>query len=436
MAKLLLTATLLLLGSVAFANDAETIRKIARAEQQRLEIPGLTVAVSRGGEMLLNEGFGNDVDADSVYQLGSISKQFTAAGVLRLVEQGKLTLEAPVTQFFPDAHESWRDVRISHLLHQTSGIREFFSIPEVGKALTDHTRTPDELLQRILREPLGFGPGSRWSYSNSNYTLLAAIIEQLSGAPYEEFLAREFFQPLGLQSMHHCENQPTRPHIVTGYNIRDGKPVPAEIENMNWARGDGGLCGTAADLVKWAQSYSYDKLIPQQRLAPYGYGVSLVSLDEKVPKIAHNGAIGGFMCTLAFYPDQQLAIAVLTNRSRIWPQVIEKQITRALLGLPAPDYAALPLPPKELERYSGTYDIGVANLSLRLVTRGAKLRLEATPPIPTADLRYLGNGRFVAEDNPDALQLQFTDSGSAPADRFHLLMASMQWSGRRLPIPK
>ncbi|CAN5577141.1 N/A [soil metagenome] len=436
MAKLLLTAALVLLGRGALADDAETIREIVRAEQQRLQIPGLTVAVSRGGELILNESFGAEVTAESVYQLGSIGKQWTAAGIIRLIERGELQLHDRVVKFFPEAHSSWSEVRVSHLLHQTSGIREFFTIPEVAKALTDHTRAPDELLQHILRQPLGFAPGSRWSYSNSNYTLLAAIIEQLTEGPYEQFLAREFFEPLGLQSMHHCENQPTRPEIATGYEMRKGKPVPAEIENMNWARGDGGLCGTAADLVKWAQSFPYEKLIPQERLAPYGYGVSLVPLDEKVPKIAHNGAIGGFMSTLAWYPDQQVAIAVLTNRSRIWPQVIEKRIVRALLALPAPDFTAKPIPQVQLRRYTGTYDIGVTGLPLRLLARRGQLRLEAAPPIPSGDLRHIGDGRFVATDEPDTIQLQFTGPQGGPAERLQLLMAGMHWDGRRVPAAK
>jgi CubicO group peptidase (beta-lactamase class C family) len=191
-----------------------------------------------------------------------------------------------------------------------------------------------------VREPLAFKPGDRWSYSNSNYALLGAIIEKLSGMPYEQYLAREFFEPLGLKSLHHCESKPARPKLATGYHVRDGKPAPAEIENMNWARGDGGLCGTAGDLAKWARELakgravtaeSYRQMVSSKETKDgvrpsYGFGVSLVELDDRTPRISHGGAVSGFSNTLAYYPEKDLAIAVLTNRSGIWAQAIEQRI--------------------------------------------------------------------------------------------------------------
>ena len=448
---------LVLLGATASASESETIRAIVRKAKEQRNIPSVSVAVSRGGELIFYEAIGfadmearTPASADSVYQLGSISKQFTAAGVMRLIERDQLKVDDRVSAFFPEAHSSWSDVRVSHLLHQTSGIREFFTLPEVAKALTDLSRSTGELRRFILGEPLGFTPGERWSYSNSNYTLLASIIEKISGVPYEQYLAREFFEPLGLQSIHQCESKPTRAELAKGYSVRAGKIVPEPIENMNWARGDGGLCGTAGDLVKWARAlangevvtpHSYQQMISSTPTADgirasYGFGLSLVPLDGRIPKVSHNGAIGGFSAALAFYPEHDLAIAILTNRNRLSPQVMEKEIARALLDLPLPRFAGKPLPPAARRRYAGMYEIGLPEFEIRIVSRGSVLRIEAPPPAATSDLRHLGDGRFVAADDPDAVELQFSGDPGAPADRLQLMMGGMHWYGRRVPERK
>lgn len=452
-----LAIAIVLLGATASASESDPIRAIVRKAKEQRNIPSVSVAVSRGGELIFNEARGfADVEGKtkattaSIYQIGSISKQFTAAGVMRLVERGQLKLDDRVSAFFSDAHPSWSDVRVSHLLHQTSGIREFFTIPEVGRALTDLTRPSDELLRYILREPLGFQPGERWSYSNSNYTLLASIIEKISGVPYEQYLAREFFEPLALTSIHACESKPTRANLAKGYSVRDGKIASAAIENMNWARGDGGLCANAGDLVRWSRAlasgevvapHSYQQMISSTPTldgirASYGFGLSLVPLDGRIPKVSHNGAIGGFSAALAFYPEHDLAIAILTNRSRLSPQVMEKEIARALLDLPLPRFAGKPLTPAARRRYAGIYEIGLTEFEIRIVSRGSVLRIEASPPAPTSDLRHLSDGRFVAADDPHAVELQFSGDPGAPADRLQLMMAGMHWYGRRVPERK
>ena len=178
-------------------------------------VPAISVAVMRGNELIFAQGFGlaqrerdAPASAATIYQTGSIAKSFTAAAILRLVEQRRLSLEDTLVRWLPDFGHVGGALRLRHLLQQTSGLREYFTIPAVKKGLPDLTRPQRELVDHIRREPLVFSPGERWSYSNSNYTLLSLVIERASGVSYDEFLAREFLRPLGLGS------------------IRSGTPLP------------------------------------------------------------------------------------------------------------------------------------------------------------------------------------------------------------------
>jgi CubicO group peptidase (beta-lactamase class C family) len=247
--------------AVSSATAHALVDSIARVALAERSIPGMSVVVMRGPATLIATGYGMadresgaPATAGTVYQLGSISKQFTAAAVMRLVERGALRFEDPVSRHLPEYRPQGDSVRLRHLLHQTSGVREEFTLPRYGELISDTTRQNAELMILIEREPLGFAPGSRWSYSNSNYALLAAVIERTTGKPYDRFLAEEFFAPLGLVSLHHCAPLPTAPHHARRYVLESGRTAPAPPENMNWIRGDGGLCGTARDLARWTRA--------------------------------------------------------------------------------------------------------------------------------------------------------------------------------------
>lgn len=429
--------------SLGFAIDS-----IAEEARTRQTIPGLSIVVTRGGEVIHSKGYGTadresgtPATPETVYQIGSISKQFTAAGILRLIERGALSLDDRVIDRLPELPGTWSEVRLRHLLHQTSGVPEFLFLPEFGEQSSDVERPASELRELIARQPLQFAPGERWSYSNSNYTLLAAVIERVSGMPYERFLERELFQPLGLTSFHHCSPRPSAPHQARGYGLRNGSVLAAPAENMNWARGDGGLCANAEDLARWGRALATGRVVSPRsfqsmttpaplhdgRVPAYGFGLSLIGLDS-CPKIAHHGAMSGYTGMLSFYPEEDLVIAVLVNRGGLWADGIEKAIAREVLGLPQPRFRAEPLAAGDAGRYAGTYDLGA--FQVHIVERDGRLSIEAPPPAPTAPLLYQGDGRFVAETDPDAIQLAFTVEGDR-AERLVLSMAGMHWHGRR-----
>ena len=183
------------------------VDSIAEAALKERSIPGLSVAVMRGAQMVLAKGYGfADVERkipaapETIYQVGSISKQFTAAAIMRLVERGRVRLDEPLTKYLPDYPTQGHTVLVRHLLHQTSGIKEFLTVQgfdELENGSPERYSRSD-LINLFRKEPFQFTPGERWAYSNSNYTLLGVIIEKASGMTYEQYLQEALFQPLGL----------------------------------------------------------------------------------------------------------------------------------------------------------------------------------------------------------------------------------------------
>jgi D-alanyl-D-alanine carboxypeptidase len=326
----------------------------------------------------------------------------------------------------------------SHLLNHTSGLREIFTYEEAGAAFDDLTRTRSQYHSFLRRIPSDFAPGSRWSYSNTNYALLALLVERLEGAPYEDVLVRRFFAPHGLGSLRQCQSLPQRPGEAFGHVLSNGAAAVAAPENMEWIRGDGGLCGNALDVARWSRllatgrilpASGYERMTARTRVtsgpeSDYGFGLSLVPLDG-IRKVSHNGAMRGFSASAAYYPDSALTVVVLTNRGDVRTESIERAIARVLLGLPAPSTESIALTEAEATRYVGTFDIGVFHIRIR--QREGGMWLEMPPPGPTTRLVYRGYGRFVGAGDPDATVVTFSSSGQMVT----LFMGAMNWTGTR-----
>lgn len=433
----------------AVAVPTAEIDRIARTALDESTIPGLAVAVLVQDTVLLSRGYGSadpsrgtPMSDTTEFELGSIGKQFLAALVLKLAEQGRLGLDDQVTSRLPAFTGLPPQLRVRHLLTHTSGIRELLMLPAYQAGIEDLSRQAGELAGIVKQAPVDFAPGSRWSYSNSNYTLLALIVERVTGVPYEEALAAELFRPQGLRSLRQCPSVRGKPGEARGHVLRNGAVAASAPENMNWIRGDGGLCGDAPDVAVWFRRLASGRVLtpasyslmstatplPSGRQADYGFGLSLVSPDGR-RKVAHNGAMAGFSASAAYYPDDELTVVVLANRGDVRTEVIERRIARRLLGLPDPIFAPHPLRAEERARFAGHYDIGV--FTVRVTARGDQLWLEMPPPGPTTPLRYLGNGEFVSESAPEAYRVTFPN-GTAQAPELRLFMAAMHWYGVRV----
>ena len=422
---------------------------IARREYMARRLPGMSVVILKGDLSVFARDYGaanmaSDVTVtpSTVYQLGSIGKQFLAALVLALAGDGQLSLDDPVARHLPDFTLLRAEIRIRHLLSHTSGIRELFTLPEAQEGFDNLSRTRAELVAAIRKAPVDFAPGSRWSYSNTNYTMLALIVEKITGKPYEEALAERFFRPLKLTTMRQCPSVQTAPEEARGYEWKNNMNVLSPPENMEWIRGDGGLCGSAADLARWTRMLStgrviareaYDQMIAPTRLsdgtvADYGFALSLVQPDHAA-KIAHNGAMRGFSASAAYYPMHEVTTVVLTNRGDVRTEAIERAISRRVIGEPEQDRLNRELPESEKQRVLGTYNIGIRDV--RVVERAGRLWFEMPQPGPSFRLRYIGNGRFIDDDDPDASALTFPP-GSGPAETMRFYMGAMHWYGRRV----
>jgi len=448
-ATLLAAVFAALLAGPAAATKAEAIDATVRKAQERLRIPGISVAVLRGDRLLYARGFGRadiasnaPATAETVYPLGSISKQFTAAAVLRLAESGRLALADPVVRHVPEYWPHGEQATLEHLLRHTSGVREFFSVPAAAKLIDDPRGTIDDVMALVAREPLVFPTGSRWSYSNSGYHLAARAIEKATGQPYEHFLDVAFFRPLRLASLHHCKQTPQPPAEATGYGLRGGRPVVARSENMSTARGDGGLCGNAVDLARWmsllargevlaADSFaamSRPSLPTRGPAAPYGMGLGMLPLDGR-PRISHTGEIGGYSAAAAYYPQEQLAIAVLTNLAGRPPESIERAIARTVLGLPTPRTAVQPAPADARRRVAGSWEIGIPAFVIEISDGADGVRVRMPPPGWRDTLRYQGEGRWTSAQEPDVHYVQLPADGDA--DSLTIGMGDMHWDARR-----
>ena len=409
----------------------------------------MAVVVLRGDETLFARDYGAadlggavPVTQTTVFQLGSIGKQFLAALIVALASEGKLSLTAPVTQYLADFPALTPEIQVRHLLNHTSGIRELFTLPEAQEGFDNLSRTRHELIAAIRKAPVDAMPGTRWSYSNTNYTMLALIVERVTGQPYEDMLAARFFRPFKLTSMHQCPSIQTTAVEARGYEWKDNTNVLASPENMNWIRGDGGLCGNAQDVARWTRLLATGRIIPSEQyetmIAPtpladgskaeYGFALSLVQPDG-ARKIAHNGAMRGFSASAAYYPETATTVVVLVNRGDVRTEAIERAVARRVIGVPEQNRTAQQLTAGQRQRVAGTYDIGV--FDVHVVDRDGQLWFEMPRPGPTFRLRHIGADRFVNDSDIDAGALGFGE-GDHPAQRLVLYMGAMHWYGKRV----
>ncbi|MEW6746019.1 MAG: serine hydrolase domain-containing protein [Planctomycetota bacterium] len=324
------------------------------AERERIEqkIPGLSVAVVRGEETLLAKGFGlADVElevpatAATVYRIGSVTKQFTAAAILQLREDGKLELEDPITSYLTGLPERTQDVTIRHLLNHTSGIPSYTDLGDEWAVKRRLDLTHDELIALFKERPFNFAPGEKQLYNNSGYYLLGVIIEKVSGKSYAEYLRENIFEPLGMKSTCYGSEAVIIRNRAQGYRLVDGELQNDDFLSMNQPFAAGALVSTVTDLVIWMRALVDARVVSDESYelmtAPtvlkdgtshnYGFGLSLDPLLDR-PCVSHGGGINGFRSHLVYLPDEDLVIAVLANCETASPDRIAARIARRLAG--------------------------------------------------------------------------------------------------------
>jgi CubicO group peptidase (beta-lactamase class C family) len=294
-----------------------------------------SVAVVLDGKLAFAKGFGRaTVDPAKPatpatrYAIGSISKEFTAACVLLLQEQGKLSLDDKVAKFFPDLTRA-SEVSIRQLLSHTSGYEDYapqdYLIPE-----WTHPTTPRAIMDRWAKKPLNFDPGTKWQYSNTNYVIAGEIVEKASGEPLLTLLRNRIFDPLGMSSAGDCFETPSPSDASAYTRFAGGPPRPVKREATGWYFAAGELCMTPADLAKWDMAFlrheilsprSYEEFTREVNLTNgdrtgYALGLSLSEFHH-IPVIGHSGEVSGFISSNNMYPTRRAAVIVLTNEDGV-----------------------------------------------------------------------------------------------------------------------
>ncbi len=269
-----------------------------------------TVLVARNGKPVFRQGFGmadqewNAANTpDTKFRLGSNTKQFTATAILQLAEQGKLSVDDPVSKYYPDAPAAWSKITIKHLLTHTSGIPTYTAIPKGFDTEFKLHHTPEELIKLTRDKPLDFEPGSKSAYDNSGYILLGYIIEKVSGQPYADYVQAHIFGPLGMKNSGYDSSERIIPLRASGYQPGpDGAWINTPFLDMSVPYAAGSLYSTVDDMLIWDQALLQDKPLKaaslQQMYTDYGhaYGFGWV-IDKQFGKdrVSHSGGVNGFV---------------------------------------------------------------------------------------------------------------------------------------------
>ena len=341
---------LILSRAVQAQSTADAVSDYVKAEMQRQHIPGLALLVVRGGKILTAEGFGLanvelqvPVKPETVFQSGSMGKQFTATAVMMLVEEGKIRLDDPLTKYFPKASQQWREVTVRELLSHTAGFGDY---PKNFNFRKDWTE--DELLKLVEGIPLAYPPGTKWEYSNLGFLTLGILIHRVTGEFYGDFLQHRIFQPLGMSSTRIISEADIVPNRAAGYRL-----VKGELKNQEWVApmvnttADGSLYFSILDLAKWDAALYTEKLLKKSSLdlmwtpvmlkngqpnkGHYGFGWFI---DERNGHrcIHHDGSWQGFETAIDRYVDDQLTVVALTNLAGAEPGKITQHVAELHLA--------------------------------------------------------------------------------------------------------
>jgi D-alanyl-D-alanine carboxypeptidase len=338
-------------ASAQSVSDDALIAKVDILAARALEKPGavgLSVAVARGERLVLNKGYGkadleHNVPATdaSIFRIASVTKQFTAAAVLRLVERGKLALDDEITKYV-DFLMRGRTVTIRHLLTHTSGIKNYTDVPGFFETGTTRDLAPANVLDPVRDLPMDFEPGTKWAYSNTGYHLLGMVIEKVTGVPYAKHMQDEFFTPLHLTHTRYDIATDVIPGRARGYGVINGAPANASYLSMTIPYAAGGLLSSAGDLVKWQLALNGGKVVSAESfkqmttpaalsdgsVASYGFGLFMSEVDGH-PNFMHEGGIPGFNSILVYFTNEHLSIEVISNSPAASAGQIAAEIARA-----------------------------------------------------------------------------------------------------------
>jgi len=359
-------------------SPAELTAKVNEYMDAAVRVDGFSgsIMIAKDGTPLISKGYGMaNIELnvpngpETVYRLGSITKQFTGLSIAILQERGKLSVDDPICKYFENCPEAWQPIRISHLLAHNSGIPSYTAFPDFTKTTILPTTT-SEMLAKLTDKPLDFSPGEKFAYNNSGYYLLGMIVEKVSGKTYEQFLQENIFTPLGMKNTGYDVSARIIPHRAAGYRRQGGKVLNALYMDMTVPFAAGALYSTTGDLLIWNQSFYTEKLASKKTLdaifdtggeeSAYRYGWNVSKRGGRLA-ISHGGGIYGFSTQLARYPDAKVTVVVLSNFEGAPSGRVAGALSAIYFGenyeIPQ-EKTAIEVDAKVLEQYPGKYQIG------------------------------------------------------------------------------
>ena len=314
---------------VTLSANADEIDDFVRAQLRERHIPGAAIAVVKNGKIVKAEGYGLasvefNVPAtrETVFEIGSVSKQLTAAGIMLLVEDDKINLDEKISKYLPNTPESWSKITVRNLLTHTSGVKTYTGLTgfELSKRLNR-----DQFIKALSAYPLDFEPGASWNYSNSGYNLLGFIIESVSDENYWDFMRTRIFNPLGMTKTSNRDPRYIIPNRATGYEWENGKLVGRDYD-LTDVFSAGAIVSTVLDLAKWDAALRNDTLLKKEskkqiwtpfvlndgKPYPYGFGWNIGEIRGH-RLISHSGQTAGFGANISRYIDDDLTVIALTN---------------------------------------------------------------------------------------------------------------------------
>lgn len=421
-------------------------REIAREPREMMERnyaadgPGAVVLVARGDRVLFRAARGEanvethaPLRPDSVFRIGSLTKQFTAAGLLTLVEAGRVRLDDPLSRYLPEYPGGDR-ITILELLNHTSGVRNFNGLPGYLEDTVLRDMNTAELIDLFSRESLDFEPGTNWAYSNSGYVLVGAVIEAVTGMPWHVYLQRTFFTPLRMTHTGYALEPRLAAMQAPGYTYDNDTLIPMRAMSMTQPHAAGALVSNADDLLKWNRALhegrvlrtaTYQRMIAPEGAAarariPYGLGLFEDSVRDR-PVLSHGGRIFGFISELSYMPGADITVVILENDdAHNGPQAADKlarRLTALALGEPYPNLIASAVDAEALSGAEGVYRFdGEVTRTLRVVDghltaqRDNGRRAELTP---------IGADDFLYPDGFNRLRLERDASGAVVRARYY-----------------
>lgn len=354
--------------------------------------PGAAALVARGGEILFlgaagmaDLELGVPLAPDMVFEIGSITKQFTAAAIMMLAEEGKLAVGDPITKHLPDYPSYGTGITIEHLLTHTSGIVSYTGIPGYMASKVMQDVTPAELIDVFKDLPVEFAPGERWAYNNSGYILLGAIVEAASGMSYADFVEQRIFEPLGMRQAYYGSSSRIIPGRASGYDGGEDGVVNQRYLSFTQPYAAGSLMMTVEDWYRWSRALFGGEVVSAESLdlmttpfvltngdtTQYGYGLGTGDV-RRHRAIRHGGGIFGFATDGIYLPEEDVYVAVFANTTAndVGPGLVATRLAAAAVGDPYPQFAAIDVPEETLRRYVGVYQVDDSTERLVTVEEG------------------------------------------------------------------